>query len=164
MSKTVFLMRHGKSDWADPGCPDHDRPLNARGREAVPRIGQWFLKQGLPIDRIVSSTALRARSTATGIASELGYPLGEVVTEKCLYLAEPAAYLRVLSDMAHPHQTILVVGHNPGMSELVSQWTGELVDMPTAAVAQLELATETWHDLAPGTPVRLVQFIRPREL
>ncbi|MFG0335704.1 MAG: SixA phosphatase family protein, partial [Maioricimonas sp. JB049] len=82
--KTLLLMRHAKSSWADPSKADHDRPLNARGKRDAPRMGQWLLEQNLVPDRIVSSTARRARKTASRVASGCGYT-AEIVHERALY-------------------------------------------------------------------------------
>ncbi|MCA9071607.1 MAG: histidine phosphatase family protein, partial [Planctomycetaceae bacterium] len=93
--KTLFLMRHAKSSWKDESLPDHDRPLNKRGKRDAPRMGQLLLEQGVHPDRWLSSTALRARRTAELLAETLQFA-GEIEFRSELYHAEPEQFLSVI--------------------------------------------------------------------
>lgn len=161
--KTVLLLRHAKSSWDNPGIDDHERPLNKRGQKAAPRMGQLIADEGLKPDVIVSSTAIRAASTAEAIAEECGYE-GEIHFTDDLYLAPPSAYLWLLSGLPDEYDSALMVGHNPGISELVSTLCGERVDMPTAALAHAQSGNESWKQFESESAADLVNFWRPREL
>jgi len=163
MTKTVFLLRHGKSDWGQSDCPDHDRPLNARGRQAAMGVGRWFKSRDTPLQLIVSSTALRAYSTAICVAREIDHDADRIVLKKNLYLAEPDAYCQQLAQLAQDVSVVLVVGHNPGMSELASRWLGQSIEMPTAGLVQVELALDEWGVLDHNTRGQLREVVRPRE-
>jgi phosphohistidine phosphatase len=163
MPKTLMLLRHAKSSWKDPGCSDHDRPLNKRGKKAAPRMGQLLLKQQLVPDRIVTSTALRARATADAVAEESGYQ-GKPQLSPELYLAAPASYIDVLRRLTGDPARVLAVGHNPGIESLLAHLTGDEVAMPTAALAVISLAVESWDELSVHATGQLVHFWRPKEL
>ena len=132
----LVLARHAKSDWAEPGLDDHERPLNARGRRDAPEMARTVLRQGVRPEVLLSSTALRARTTAEAFAVEFGV---EVTERDELYNASGAEILRVAAETEASE--VMVVAHNPGMSELVSELAGRDIPMVTCAVAVL-----TWHD------------------
>jgi len=168
MSKTVLLFRHGKSDAGLSGGTDHDRTLNERGRLDVGVVGDACTKRGLKIDCMVCSTAVRAYSTAVLFAQKIGYDSNEIRLESSLYLAEPRAYVGAL--MQHSQtlrggsDSIMLVGHNPGISELANIWTRAAISLPTAALAHIELAISDWQEVRLTTPARLIQLLIPQEL
>jgi phosphohistidine phosphatase len=155
----LLLMRHAKSSWDDPDLEDHDRPLNKRGKRDAPRMGRLLLDQGLGPDLIVTSSAIRARRTGELVAETCGDPPLQI--EPDLYHAGPEEILEVIAALAGPRR-LLVVGHNPGLEELVSMIADEWTRMPTAAIA---CAT-----VRPGTKEFALQHLmlngiwRPREL
>lgn len=161
--KTLLILRHAKSSWKDDTLPDHDRPLNKRGKQDAPRMGKLLQEKGLVPDLIISSTAKRARKTAEMVAEESGYE-GEIQLERDLYAFEPTAYLEELAQIEDHFQTILIVGHNPGLEELVEQLTGKFARLPTAALAQVSLPVESWSDLDEETQGQLSNLWRPKEL
>jgi len=160
--KTLLIMRHAKSSWDDPGTRDHDRPLNRRGRKAAPRMGAWLVEQGLAPGRIVSSTARRALETAELVADAVGHE-GALEAEAALYEAGAGAIRRVIASTPEPCSRLLVVGHNPGLADLVFELTGAAERFPTAALAQVELPIDAWHEVQ-ACRGRLVGLWRPREL
>ena len=164
MAKTVFLLRHGKSDWSQPHTADHDRSLNARGCRDAPAMGRWFKQQGLHADLVLSSTATRAKSTALAFAKEAGISEECIVFDRKLYLAEPTSYLDCLIEHSQQENDVLLVGHNPGMSELASRLAAFDIEMPTAALVHFELELDAWRQLDFSTPSRFVTMMRPREL
>ena len=101
--KTLLILRHAKSSWKHPELSDHDRPLNKRGRHDAPLIGHLLKEKGLVPDLIISSTAVRAKDTALVVG------------------ASPDVYIQAISDVAgdNNYSTLLVVGHNPGLEELI---------------------------------------------
>ena len=158
--KTLLLLRHAKSSWAEAGVSDHDRPLNDRGKRDAPQVGRLLRERDLLPDCVLSSTAKRARKTAAKVlaAAELAENF-ELVPE--FYLAPPTVYIEKLRTLPDSCQRVLVVGHNPGMEELLSAFTGEETSMPTAAIAQIEFEIEAWSELQLTSPARLVWFARP---
>ena len=161
--RTLLILRHGKSSWKHPGLADHDRPLNKRGLRDAPRMGRLLRDEDLVPDRIVSSTAVRARATAELVAGELGYR-GTVERSRDLYLASVPDIIRVLANDGGDAARLLVVGHNPGLEELVAALTGGYAALPTAALARVDLELDAWSNLTGSTPARLVNLWRPREL
>jgi phosphohistidine phosphatase len=159
--KTLLILRHAKSSWNDSGMTDHDRPLNARGKEDAPRIGQLLRDQGLQPDLILSSTAKRARSTAKRVVAggQLACSpqlLGE------LYLAPADTYIAVLRHQPAEYERILVIGHNPGLQELVLLLTGKALALPTAALVQIQFEISTWLDISDHGTGKLVAHWEPR--
>ena len=161
--KTLLILRHAKSSWDDPGLRDHDRPLNPRGVRDAPRMGRLIVDQDLVPELVISSTAVRARSTAE-LATGVMPDAPEIQTTRDLYLASPHSYLEALADYAGDADPVMVVGHNPGITALVTVLTGELEEMPTAALAVVELEIDDWRDIGRSERGRLVGFWRPKEL
>ena len=157
-------MRHAKSSWDDARLADHDRPLNKRGKQDAPRMGHFLRQQGLVPDLIISSTAKRAWRTAVAVAEELGYDPAQIALEPTLYEAEPTAYLARLDQAADSYQTIMLVGHNPGLSDLLSELTGRYENMTTANIAYLRLPIQHWAEASDGLHGQLVQLWRPKEV
>lgn len=147
--KELLLLRHGKSSWAHPDMDDHDRPLNERGRHDAPRAGQWLVEKKLLPDRIFSSSAMRAESTAQLVAEALGIPHGiEIVPD--LYLADVEDHFRFLRTVPAERERVMIVAHNPGLEEFVAKLTGQAPAMPTAALAHIILPIANWADLVSG--------------
>lgn len=159
--KTLLVMRHAKSSWDNPDLADHDRPLNARGRHDAPVMGEKLADAGLRPDRVLASDATRAVQTAQAVATSCGYR-GHVECFSSLYAAPPAAYLEALAKLPDDVQTALVVGHNPGLEELVQQLCRRSQAMPTAAIAQVKLSVDRWEDVATSRQGELVKFWKPK--
>ncbi|MBT5018978.1 MAG: histidine phosphatase family protein [Planctomicrobium sp.] len=129
--KTLLLMRHAKSSWANAGMQDHDRPLNKRGELDAPEMGHWLKSQELIPDRIICSSAKRTCQTAEAIAAIINCQF-EIIDQ--LYLANLRTWNQVLSKYTNG-ETILAIGHNPGIEQFVEAATGNYERMPTAAIA-----------------------------
>lgn len=164
--KILMLMRHGKSDWA-AAANDFDRPLNKRGRSDTPLVAEWLGKQNLVPERIVSSPAVRASTTAELVAGVLKLSADDIVYDPAVYEAGHQQLIDVISRHAEPVNRILLVGHNPALDELVSFLvTGSLPLtkkgklMTTAAVAVLQC--EDWQ--LPRSSCRLLELKRPKQL
>jgi phosphohistidine phosphatase len=161
--KTLLLMRHAKSSWSDAGLADHDRPLNKRGRQAAPEMGNLLRAEGLTPDLILCSTARRARQTAKEVALACGYE-GTIETQRDLYYSDAACYLDILRHLPDRVNQVLVVGHNPETEELVELLTGSAERITTATIAHLELPISHWTELTEALDVPLVHLWRPRDL
>jgi phosphohistidine phosphatase len=161
--KTLLVLRHAKSSWDDPALGDHERPLNKRGRRDAPRMGELVREYGLIPDVVISSDAVRARLTAEAVAEAARYA-GEILLDPRLYLAWPDDILSLLQQVREKAETVMIVGHNPGLEKLVEQLTGEWQDLPTAALAQIGLPIDQWRDLKRSTRGTLVGLWRPEEL
>lgn len=153
-------MRHAKSSWRNPQLDDHDRPLNGRGERAAPYMGEWLRQEGLLPDMILSSTAVRAVETAKCVAEASDFDGPMEITRK-LYLADPLTYLETLTEVPEGTGSVLLIGHNPGISELLHQLTGEDEDMPTAAVACVDVDVSEIHRVDVTTRGTMRCFHRP---
>jgi phosphohistidine phosphatase len=161
--KTLLILRHAKSSWAAPGLSDHDRPLNDRGKRDAPCMGQLLLDENLTPGLILSSTAKRARKTASLVAKSCGYSR-EVNELADLYLAGPQSYFEALQFVDDGLDRVLVVGHNPGMEDLVQELVGEFHRMPTAALAHVELEIDAWVNVSRHVNCRLRNYWCPKGL
>jgi len=161
--KRLLILRHAKSSWKYPDLEDHDRPLNHRGKRDAPRMGRLMREEGFLPEWAFGSTARRARGTLER-ALEEGGATCEAHLSPELYLAEPEQIVDVLRCTPEPHSRVLVVGHNPGMEDLVLALTGEDVTFPTAALAVVECRCETWAELDLTGEETLVRLWKPREL
>lgn len=136
----LILVRHAKSDWSDPSLRDHDRALSGRGRKNAPEMADRLASTGVVVDIILSSTAVRARTTAEAFAEALGAPL-ELVSELYLALGNTLLGTARLAATRHDLETIMVVAHDPGITDLANELSsGGVHHMPTAAVARFQFA------------------------
>ena len=133
MPRRLIVLRHAKSDWPT-GVPDHRRPLGPRGKREAPLAGQWLQQHAQPIDLVVCSTAQRARETWDLVAGELD-PVPEVRSEPRVYDASEARLLDVIRELPDTASTVLFVGHNPGLEDLISVLTGRYYTMKTSSIA-----------------------------
>jgi phosphohistidine phosphatase len=160
--KRLTLVRHAKSSWKHAGLPDFDRPLNGRGREEAPEMGRRLAARGILPDIVVSSPAKRAWSTARKVARKIGFPEGALREDEAIYEADVAALLGVLRGLDPLWGHAMLVGHNPGLTELANFLVGEeIAEFPTCGVASLLLGVDAWEEVgkASGT---VVFFDAPR--
>lgn len=156
-------MRHAKSSWKDADLTDFDRPLNSRGEADAPRMGALIKAEGLVPDQIVSSSAVRAYSTAELVAAACDYE-GEIHQTQALYHAPPGIYYEILANLNNSVDIAMVVGHNPGieafLSKLILTWTS----MTTANIGHVEIEISNWDQFREGVKGRLIHFWQPRAL
>jgi len=126
-------------------------------------MGELVREYGLTPDVVISSDARRARMTAEAVV-KAARDAGEILLDHNLYMAGPAEILSLLRTVQEKAETVMIVGHNPGLEELVAQLTGDWRDLPTAALAQITLPIDRWRDLKPSTRGTLVHHWRPKEL
>lgn len=160
--KKLLILRHAKAESHDGPIQDHERELTKKGRKTAERMGQLLRERGLVPDLVLSSTAERARVTAELTAQAVGYQ-GTIQTLAELYLAEPPAYLEALRRYGADAACVLVVGHNPGIETLIYRLSGQPEHMPTAAIAECELAIERWSELGNEARATVLNVFRPKE-
>ncbi len=165
--RRLILMRHAKSDWDNPALPDHDRPLNSRGRKAARLMGGWLLAKGLIPDVALVSSAQRTRETWEGLTADWPRPLPEVRFLQELYNASPDVMMHLVA--RETASTMMVLGHNPGLAEAAQRVVAEPPEhpkfdrFPTCAMLVAEFDIADWADAAPGSG-RAVAFVVPRDL
>ncbi len=164
-----MLLRHGKSDWHAGAADDFSRPLNRRGEKAGRRIARWLQDNRQVPEYIISSPATRACRTAELVCDATGMAQDRMVTDRRLYHAGVGELLAVIRQAPPELRSLMVVGHNPGLEELLEYLCTDTLPlsgngklMPTAALAVLEHSA-SWETLQAGT-ARLLQLVRPREL
>lgn len=154
---TLILVRHAKSDWGSPELGDHERPLNDRGRRDAPEMARRFAASGVLPQAILSSTAVRARTTARHFGDALGLEIDE---RSELYGASARTLLATAADAGEP--SVMLVAHDPGMTLLAEQLSdGGIGAMPTCAVAVFHWSTDDW-DVAMSIDPDSWTFDRPR--
>jgi phosphohistidine phosphatase len=172
LTLTLTLFRHAKSGWDDAVARDFDRPLNARGEKAAVLMGTWVKRNGVTFDHVVASPAVRVIDTIDQFVKGTGERI-DATWDRRIYLASSATLMDVLRDQSDEYKSIMMVGHNPGMEDLVfdivpDDGSSPLRDVvwekyPTAAIARLELDIDSWADIDRKCG-RLTLFIRPRDL
>jgi phosphohistidine phosphatase len=166
--KRLYLLRHAKSSWKDTSLPDHDRPLAGRGRRAAKAIARHMREHGIEPELVLCSTARRARETLERIEPALDTRAVQV--EPDLYAASAHALLARLRSIPDTVESVMVIGHNPGLQELALELArpasavSELATKyPTAALATLAFRASSWQELDRDT-AELVELVRPRDL
>jgi phosphohistidine phosphatase len=149
--KTVFLVRHAKSSRDDISMPDKDRPLADRGRRDAPEMGKRLARRGVKPDLIVSSPALRARSTAALIAEKLDYKRRDVVIEERLYGGGADDLLEVIHGLDDKVNSVMLFGHNPELTEFAHRISSQITHLPTCAVVEFRFAAKLWPNVGNAT-------------
>ncbi|HOC22859.1 MAG TPA: histidine phosphatase family protein [Anaerolineaceae bacterium] len=160
MTKTLLLMRHGKSSWKDKKIPDYERPLKKRGKAASAEIGKILRENELIPQAILSSPALRASETAEIVAKESGFP-GKITFIDSFYMAEPDVYINYLKGLDDSLERVMIISHNPGLEAFMQLLDGRLEALPTGSMAYLCLNINHWSDLSLETDAELIGFWDP---
>ncbi|WP_439504994.1 SixA phosphatase family protein [Sediminibacterium sp.] len=143
--KQLLLVRHAKSSWANIDQDDFDRPLNERGHLDAPMMAKRLLARGVIIDLIVSSTALRALTTAKYFANENNISTSNIIEYDFLYHAPPERFVKAIIQLPDEINTVAIFAHNPGITDFVNQLTSTKIDdMPTCAVFAVSVETDSW--------------------
>lgn len=167
MSRELILLRHAKSDW-DVQCDDFNRPLKKRGRKAAKVVGEWLLHQELFPESIISSPATRALQTLHIVLDILKIERAKIIQDESVYLADVGSLLSVLSSFHQHAASNLLVGHNPGLEDLLQYLLGENLQsedgkiLTTAALARLSMP-DRWIDLEPGC-AKVITLLRPSQM
>lgn len=167
MSRELLILRHGKSDWSN-GVPDYDRPLKNRGKRGAQRIGNWLWQQAMRPDLIVSSPANRALTTAQKSCKAMGFATELIQHDNRIYAASQTDLLAVLADVNRRFDRIMLVGHNPGLEDLLVfladsvPFSSDGKLLPTATLARLHMP-DNWQQLTSGC-AKFDQIVRARDL
>ena len=159
---TLYLLRHAKSSWADASQPDFERGLTDRGREAAAFIGDFIREKGIDFDLVLVSTAVRTRETIELIKERANFR-GEVRYDERIYEATVSRLLEIISEVDDDRESVLLVGHNPGIEELLTLLTGEQQHVTTANFAKIKLNLPNWS-ANPAHEGTLEWIIRPKEM
>jgi phosphohistidine phosphatase len=166
--KRLYLLRHAKSDWGEPGLADRDRPLAPRGRKAAPKVATYMVENDLKPDLALVSSALRARQTFEYFVNVFGG--ATVAIESSIYGAGVDELLELLRGTAPEHRSVLIVGHNPTIQDLALTLASDgpgyeaaHAKFPTSALAVLDADIERWSELGPGR-ARFTDFVTPKTL
>ncbi|GGK87457.1 histidine phosphatase family protein [Rufibacter glacialis] len=161
--KTLYLLRHAKSSWKYEELSDHDRPLNKRGRTDAPLIGQELVEREVKLDLIISSSAVRAITTATLVAKELGIDPEQIGVQEELYLIATEDLRMFAQSLPDEYHQVMLVGHNPALTELANHFSPEknIANIPTAGVVALSFDCHYWAEIS-GDNAKLLFFDFPK--
>lgn len=161
---SLLLLRHAKSSWKNPALDDHDRPLNKRGKRDAPRIGALIAEQKLLPDLVLCSSARRARDTGFATLHAAGYD-GETRILRSLYMADPEGIAETLRRLEGEPERVLVIGHNPGLEELIEGLAGDTIELPTAGLVRVDIDVKHWGEVQLGRGRgKVVAIWRPKQL
>ncbi|AKQ46677.1 phosphohistidine phosphatase [Rufibacter radiotolerans] len=148
--KTLYLLRHAKSSWKFEELSDHDRPLTKKGRNDAKLIGQELLERKTKLDLIISSSAVRAISTATLIAKELDYDPEKIAVQEELYQIPSDSLMDFIQVLPEEYDYVMLVGHNPVFTELANYLTPEksIANLPTAGVVAISFDCNHWGEIS----------------
>ena len=149
--KRLYLIRHAKSSWDDHALSDFERPLNERGQTDAPVMGKRLKQANVQPDCILASPAQRALQTAQILAAELDFPKERIITAKGIYEAGVSDLLKVIRSIEDAFQHVLLIGHNPGMTDLANYLTDARLDnLPTCGVVCADFDVSSWKEVAAG--------------
>jgi len=162
--RELLIMRHAKSSWDDPSLADFDRPLNERGKQDAPRMGEYLAAMGVRPDLIVASPAKRARKTARIVAEKLGYDKEAIRWVEGIYEASVQSLLYLVCSLPDEAEKVMLVGHNPGLTYLANVLGDLTIDnIPTAGVVGLVFDAGSW-DEACRSKGHVLLFEYPKKL
>jgi phosphohistidine phosphatase len=159
--KTLYILRHAKSSWEKPDLSDFERPLNEGGLNTAPFMGQLLYDRQFQPQLILSSPAKRAKQTAV-LIKETAELKAAIKYDDRIYEASPQVLLQVVADTEEKIESLMLVGHNPGIEGFIRFLTGKTEPMPTAALAVVELWVNTWDGIVADSGV-LKTVIRPKD-
>jgi phosphohistidine phosphatase len=152
MAKQLLIIRHGKSDWAEPGMSDFDRPLNHRGNKNAPEMAERIVRKNRVPELIVSSPANRALTTASHFAQTWNIPAANIQQEPSVYEANIMSLLKVVNGLNNTVNSAALVGHNPGLTDFVNYLAdAHIYNLPTAAVVMIDFPFDDWSMVSQHT-------------
>lgn len=146
--KRLFIVRHAKSSWDYPELDDYDRPLNKRGKKNAPEMGQRLAHRQIMPEGMITSPAKRAADTAKLIAKEISFSSKNIQEEPLFYLASIKNMIAVLQSVPNDIETLMVFGHNPGLTDLANFLSGaDIYNIPTCGIAEIEFKISSWNEI-----------------
>ena len=162
--KTLYIMRHAKSSWGEPGMEDFDRPLLEKGKKRTRTIIDFLLKKDARVDLIIASPAVRALETAKIMIHGLRVEEEQLRIEKSLYAAEKERYYDIFYDLPASVDNLMIIGHNPAISNFINDFLDEKTDpVPTSGIACFEFNTDDWTQISTADN-RVVFLMYPKML
>ncbi|MDX1911379.1 MAG: histidine phosphatase family protein [Saprospiraceae bacterium] len=163
--RTLYLVRHAKSSWGNPGLRDHDRPLNDRGLHDAPRMARLLVEHGVQPDLLVSSPAKRALTTALFFAEAFGIADEAVRRDPDIYEAFPQEILRIISQLPDSATTVLIFGHNPTFTDVANRFSEDdfLENVPTCGVVKITSSAASWKEFYEGNS-KIAACFFPKEV
>ncbi len=168
MERELYILRHGKSDWGNDSLKDHDRPLSKRGQRDMGLMADWMKQGYLYPGYVVCSTALRTRQTLSYVSEVLSIDEDRIHYDKTMYLASLSTLLSILASIPTSESAVMLVGHNPGLDQLVLHisasdvpFTSNQKLMTTSCLAHFKLPQQ-WDELE--SCAELVSITRPKQL
>jgi phosphohistidine phosphatase len=146
--KTLYLIRHAKSDWDNPKLSDIKRPLNKRGEKDAPMMAGILKKKNIKPDLFISSPSVRTTTTAKYFCKELDYDNNEVIIEDDIYLGSHQTLLNIISNLDNELISVVLFGHNPGITDLVNSLSPTLIDnVPTCGIVAINFEVNHWNEI-----------------
>jgi len=162
--KTIYIVRHAKSSWDYPHLNDHERPLLEKGKKRTKVINDYFIKNKIAVDLIVSSHAVRAMETAKIIGHAIGYATENIRIDRMIYHADSDRIFDQFYDIPEDFQSIMIVGHNPTVTNFVNFFLDEKIDwLPTSGVVSVSFETDDWGKISVASH-KTNFFITPKML
>ncbi|MBI2279127.1 MAG: histidine phosphatase family protein [Bacteroidetes bacterium] len=161
--KVIHLIRHAKSSWDNPDLDDFSRTLNERGKKDAPFMANKLKELGCNPDYFMSSPAKRTTETSKIIATALSYDIEKTIFDERIYHSSLPQILKVLNEIPNSFNTIILVGHNPTLTQLSNYLTDDFIDnIPTCGIVKIELDIDNWQHIIQGIG-RKIFFIYPKK-
>lgn len=146
--KTLYLIRHAKSSWADAQLTDFERPLNDRGRKNAPLMAEYLINKGIKPTHFISSPATRAITTARIFADKMGYDRKNIQIEARIYNANRAELMDVIRNLDNRYDSIALFGHDTSITVVTEELSNQrFLHFPTCGVACINLNINSWADV-----------------
>ncbi|MEN8929114.1 MAG: histidine phosphatase family protein [Flavobacteriales bacterium] len=149
--KHLYLVRHAKSDWANPGLPDFERPLNERGNRDKKLMGKRLAEKSVLPNAFISSSSKRTTQTSVALAKKIGFPTREIQFYEEIYHASPFVMLSFINKTENKNNSLMLVGHNPGISMLCDYLCNYAIDFPTLGMAKISFEVDDWMEVSAQT-------------
>lgn len=160
--KTIYLIRHAKSDWNDPNLLDFDRPLNKRGKSDAPFMGKKLYDLNPNIDLVLSSPAKRAYQTVKAIATEINFEFSNILFDESIYHSSYQNLNTIINNLSKEINTVALIGHNPGLTYFSNYLTGDYIDnIVTCGIVKVDFDIENWNEIVEGIGSK-VFYIYPK--
>ncbi len=159
--KKLYIIRHAKSSWDDSGLSDFERPLNKRGEKDAPFMTKKLKEKGVSADIIISSPALRAKTTAKIIAEELLLSK-KIVYDENIYEASPDTLHEIIKNIDNKYNSVILFGHNPGLNMLMDSLVNIYNNIPTCGVVEIDFKCDKWSEIS-SLNSKLISFDYPKK-